>query len=421
MTALNNFSNVLGVLERSSRTATGGSPRLALFIAFLATAAVIGLAPPEASAATPVWRVSMQSVPTYLAPGGSGEYQLYVTNVSEIASSGVVTVTDTLPPGVTATAAGDVAESFEPNALADIFWHCTGSTIVTCTSDPAMLSSITQDDFHGFGADSFLLENGIAGSAPPIGIQVNVDGSVSGTVTNTVQVSGGKALSTTTLSVPVTVSSAPAPGGLGNLVMTMLNKDGTPDVQAGSHPYEMTTSFTINDRTPATNTAEDPKDLEVDLPVGLVGNAQVVPQCPRDEFDAGISGSSGDANCPDDTQIGTEVFTLSHPNFSLVMPVYNLTHPGNVPAEFGFGVIHHRGIIDAGLRTGEGYGLKVNLGNIEKIHFVSSSLTIWGEPADPSHNADRCYFGNGCGQPTDLPRLPFLTLPTTCGSPLTRG
>jgi uncharacterized repeat protein (TIGR01451 family) len=371
------------------------------------------------AAAGPVWHVSMQSIPTYLAPGGSGEYELEVTNVSSVASSGVVTVTDTLPPGVTATAAGDIYSLNELSSLPNIFWDCAGSTVVTCTSNPLMLPSIVQNDQYGIYSDEQILEKGIE-SAPPIGINVSVSPSASGAEVNSVQLSGGGASSTTTYSSPVTLSSARPPGGLQNFTLTMLNKDGTPDVQAGSHPYEMTTSFTINDFGAEGNlTPEGPKDLEVDLPVGLVGNAQVVPQCLRAEFDASIN-TEGLPDCPADTEIGTEIFSLGYHGFIFYMPVYNLTHPRNVPAEFGFGILHHHGIIDAGLRTGEGYGLKVNLGNIEDIDFLSSSLTIWGEPADPSHDVDRCFEEYSCGQQVSLPRLPFLTLPTLCGSPLTQ-
>jgi hypothetical protein len=51
-----------------------------------------------------------------------------------------------------------------------------------------------------------------------------------------------------------------------------------------------------------------------------------------------------------------------------------------------------------------------------------STLTLWGVPADPSHDSLRCnQFGSGCG-PSSAPSAPFTTYPTDCdGSPLETG
>jgi uncharacterized repeat protein (TIGR01451 family) len=393
---------------------------------FFLTLIGVAAAAPGALAAGPVWHVATASLPSYLAPGESGQYQLYVTNVSATPSSGVVTVTDTLPPGVVATEAGDVFSALFPTFLVSTYWHCSGTTVVTCTSDPVKLPSITQGDARGVFADS-LLEGGetsfVIGNAPVIGINVTAQpGAAEGQQSSAIQVAGGGAVGTTTVNAPMVVSGAPVPPGLQHFELNVLNRDGTADTQAGSHPYEMTTSFAINTRFPAVeeNPVGDAKDVEVDLPVGLVGNIQGVRQCPRTDFDGGVRGAALAPECPADTQIGVEAFSFGRANNTLRMPVYNLTHPNNVPAEFGFGAAGHAGIIDAGLRTGDGYGLKVTLGNIEKVGFMSSTLTIWGEPADPNHNPDRCNNGNvrECGISASLAPVPLLTLPTSCGLPL---
>jgi hypothetical protein len=51
-----------------------------------------------------------------------------------------------------------------------------------------------------------------------------------------------------------------------------------------------------------------------------------------------------------------------------------------------------------------------------------STLTLWGVPADPSHDSLRCnQFGFGCG-PSSAPPAPFTTYPTDCdGPPLETG
>ena len=51
-----------------------------------------------------------------------------------------------------------------------------------------------------------------------------------------------------------------------------------------------------------------------------------------------------------------------------------------------------------------------------------STLTLWGVPADPSHDSLRCdQLGSGCG-PSAAPAAPFTTYPTDCdGPPLEAG
>ncbi|HTC72200.1 MAG TPA: hypothetical protein VK655_04885 [Solirubrobacteraceae bacterium] len=409
-----------------SKTATFCTRLCALVVAALTCAA----SATPAAAAPPLWKVETATLPAYLVPGGTGQYQLYVTNVSPTPSSGTVTVTDTLPPGVEAVSAGDIASLFV--SLRSEFWHCAGTQVVTCVSDATSLPSITRDDWYGRHPDNELKNGSNPGSAPPIGINVTASSSVATTETNAVQVSGGGARSTSTHSAPTQFSSEPPPGGLQNFSLSVLNADGTPDTQAGSHPYEMTTSFTVNSSLSGFPLAgvegpvQEPKDLELDLPVGLVGNDQVVTQCSRAVFDAGITGTAGSPTCPADSQVGTAIVALGYPNINLDIPVFNLTHGTSVPAEFGFGFEHHRAIIDAGLRTGDGYGLKVDLGDLESgIRLDGSSITLWGEPADPSHNPDRCFTSpskelHSCGLSTSLPRRPLLTLPSSCGLPLSQ-
>ncbi|MFC4639517.1 hypothetical protein [Deinococcus hohokamensis] len=92
--------------------------------------------------------------------GGSGIYTLKVANVGQSASSGTITVTDTLPSGLTPTAASGSG------------WNCTVSgQQVTCTTSAAL--------------------NAVSGGAPTISVAVTVGTALSGTVDNTARVSGG--------------------------------------------------------------------------------------------------------------------------------------------------------------------------------------------------------------------------------------
>ena len=94
---------------------------------------------------------------------------------------------------------------------------------------------------------------------------------------------------------PLTPSAAQADFGIKSLSVTAINEDGSIDTQAGSHPYEYTVSFEVN------QDAEEKVEgklarLIVDLPAGLVGNPQALPHCSRADFVyGGIPRCSGDS------------------------------------------------------------------------------------------------------------------------------
>ncbi|HEV7518066.1 MAG TPA: hypothetical protein VGR07_17340, partial [Thermoanaerobaculia bacterium] len=89
---------------------------------------------------------------------------------------------------------------------------------------------------------------------------------------------------------------------------------GSLDTQAGSHPLALTTevNFNLGPGSPGEPgvpfTDGDVKDLQLDLPAGLIENPSTVPQCalaqfhtPRQSpFEESLSGES----CPERTQIG---------------------------------------------------------------------------------------------------------------------
>src|SRR5829696_5044940 len=94
--------------------------RLALLA--LAACATLLLAAASATADT-VWSVTSVHGPQHMPPGGKGGYVLQVANIGDLDSSGNVVMTDTLPSGVTATAATGNG------------WTCDGigTGVVQCT------------------------------------------------------------------------------------------------------------------------------------------------------------------------------------------------------------------------------------------------------------------------------------------------
>jgi hypothetical protein len=211
-------------------------------------------------------------------------------------------------------------------------------------------------------------------------------------------------------------------------------QDGTTvETGAGAHPYALTTSIdfpTVTDGSGNVRPAENVKDLRVDLPVGFVGDPSVTPRCRDEQLDA--------YRCSVASQVGVVVVRqgVGSSNVgTLTAPLYNMVPSAGSPAEFGFTTglfpIHAR----VSVRTGADYGLTFQLHDIpQPTAVLGTTITLWGVPADPGHDADRgqtclefppfprfCQssLGGGPGPSAELP-LPFLTNPADCSAgPLT--
>ncbi len=78
---------------------------------------------------------------------------------------------------------------------------------------------------------------------------------------------------------------APAPArasfGLKAFDVKFTNADGSPDTQAGSHPFAMTTTVELNNHRPESQFEVDGelKDLIIEQIVGLVGTPSATPRC----------------------------------------------------------------------------------------------------------------------------------------------
>jgi hypothetical protein len=399
------------------------TPNLRKRIATMATSLVVVVplamallsVPAAAASSGPGWELAAQSLPTSLPPGGSGVVEIKLFNVGAAPSSGTVTVTDTLPPGVTATDAGELEyAAFGPGGELGVrvihsFWSCNGTTTVTCTLE---------------SSGGFPIAAGGAGGGGPmlLGIAVNIAPGTSGTVANRVTVAGGGAPSTASTADQITISPTPAGFGVAAWDAWFSNADGTIDTQAGSHPYAATFNFGLNDAPRVANgrlknTGGDVRNIEVALPPGIVGDPTAVPQCTRSEFDGGQGGA---AKCPADSQIGIVTTAYAGGTFLDREPVYNMVPPLGVPAEFAFTIIGVNGILDAGVRTGGDYGITEHLNNAPQRGVVGSVVTLWGVPSDPSHNAWRNANIEGCTREcpsSSAAPKPFLTLPTACAGP----
>ncbi len=193
-------------------------------------------------------------------------------------------------------------------------------------------------------------------------------------------------------------------------------ENGESELRAGAHPYEFQLNFEMNldaDEVPEGTLRE----LVIDLPPGMVGNPLVVPPCSGAEFE-GVS-----TNCSGATQIGVaRIREVGLPGQTVVSPIYNLIPREGVPASFGFSIAGFNVFNEASLRSSD-YGARISDFTIPtSVGLQAVEATIWGVPAAPSHDPDRACIVDGAlvrGCTSDAPKDPFLSLPTSCGPPLT--
>ena len=424
----------MSYVKRHMFTVSGKMLTWALSAILVALASFTLVASAMAVEAKPGWDVESRAYPTNLKPGGTGMLVMQLYNTGAGSTNGTVTLTDTLPPGLEAVEAAAMTpfgtisnegveiyeEADEENEIEEEkheylgvtsteqlrVWDCSGTTVVTCTTGP------------GFNGVQRPIRPGYAGR---IGILVKVIGA-SGTGANTVTVSGGGAASAES-ATPVTIGSATPGFGVAGFDGWLSNADGTPDAQAGSHPYDLTLDFNMNmgEEAPDGGTL---RDVSIGLPPGIVGDPHAAPQCTRQQFFHAIV-----EPCPPDTQVGVDRTNLSgkgelgRGGLEARNPVYNLVPPPGVAAEFGFVIEGTDILIDAGVRSGSDYGITGSVRNLS-YKAVFNSLTLWGLPADESHRSERCGESeeqtNDCGQTTGgtVPK-PLLTAPTACEGPLT--
>ncbi len=188
--------------------------------------------------------------------------------------------------------------------------------------------------------------------------------------------------------------------------------------QAGAHP-DATASFGFVESDPG-ESDDNPKDVEVSLPAGFVGDPEAVPACARADFAGAFSpGSTG--SCSPVSQVGVATVALNQGGGG-TYPVYRIAATTGSPASFGIPVFGIAGIVlNPRLRSDGDYGLTVETSDIngQPYGLRASSLTFWGVPADPSHDSERWLGGidGDWGAGSGLTPRPFLLSGKLAGVP----
>ena len=209
------------------------------------------------------------------------------------------------------------------------------------------------------------------------------------------------------------------------------------DTQAGGHPdvrLEMTwDASTIKNGefgAPPNHpcACDDPRRIIQQFPTGFIGNPHATPRCEIVEFSFG--------RCPPASQIGTAEPFGSAEGEELYVPLYNLVPHPDEPSLTAFWapLVGAPVFITLGSRTDSDYGLYAEGSAIyHPLVFPGLNINLWGVPSDPVHDPERftvplkgfaaCGSIFGCSEVTgasaNVPLVPYLQAPTTCGVPLT--
>ncbi len=366
----------------------------------------------ECTTCAPWWHVTASVRPANIAPHGEGTAVAKAVNLGDATTVGAVSLIDTLPPGVTV-----VEEKGAPVIGFFLFGDGEGSI------NRSELCNVTGD------VVSCVLPEGEFPLAPFEDIEIRIKIKV-GTATEEQQaeVSGGGA-SLARTHRPIPVGAGAPPFGVEQFEQTPESEGGTLDARAGSHPFQFSTTLALNQTSDPLAAPAMPKNLQFNLPAGLVGNATAIPQCSEADFHKTVNFQN---YCPADTAVGVASVTFDEPAqtglATYPFPLYNLVPARGEPARFGFTVVKAPVVLDTAVRTGEDYGVRVSVNNISQAaNLLSTTATFWGVPSDERHHASRgsaCLAGgvlNVLGEecPTSQqPSLtPFLTLPTSCETP----
>jgi hypothetical protein len=388
-----------------------------IFAGALLTFALAGAAP--ALAASPWWSLSSGARPTNLPPNGQGEVFATAENVGDanFEGSNPARIVDTLPAGLKATAVVGHLPIF--NSHENIPCSLESESRVSCEVTRTVLPFAEVE----------------------LRISVTVNGAKTGEI-NEVNASGGGAPSVSNKH-PIVVSAEPVKFGVEEWSLDNENEGGTLDTQAGSHPFQQTTTLDFNQtaalgelfRSPQSEPVETVKDTNFIWPPGLIGNPTVLPECSIKDFLA-RTGGGVENECPPQTAIGVAVVTVNEPiafgTLAIPVPLFNLEPSAGEPARFGFNVIVANApvYIDTSIRTGGDYGITVTTRNVtQAAGFINAKVTVWGVPGAASHENTRGWncindpspreYGNGpCVGLDEHTPEPFLSMPTGCTGPL---
>ena len=366
----------------------------ALVLSMLSLAALLPV--PASAEAKPVWKLNASSQPTNLVPGsnGKGRMLLVATNVGSATTSGEITITDTLPAGLSPSG----AEAFSKDPASGDFSCSTVAQTVTCKGPGPV--------HPGY----MIWAN----------VRVNVSAPSGSLLTNQSEVSGGGAL-VAQASTSVKVSDETPlfdflPGEEG-FRAPLIDEEGKAVTEAGSRPYAAISDLSFPTVAPGGffTGAGHLRDATVELPPGVLADPAATPvRCTEAELTSEVN-----PGCPPASQVGTiDLTTFVLDLQPEITPLYNMVPPPGAPAAFGFdalgvGIFPH---LIASIRTESDYGASGSSHDILARGLnpiLNASVELWGDPSSPAHG----FVREGCSTlpcEVDQQTEAFLAAPVDC-------
>ena len=404
-------------------------------VAILAFCAAVGAGAAVAAAAgTPWWHLNVTVAPSILPHDGEAQIILDASNLGDAATNAAtspVVLTDTLPSGVEGAVEG--VEVLETHGGGD--FSCTAAAAqLRCTSTLAAI--LPYQSLYA-----------------RIRVRTNVPEAVT-QLPNTLAIEGGQTLAGAPVTPPAPLqkplrlaagagetqaANQQVPFGVETLEMTPESADGSVDTQAGSHPFQFSTTLdldqTLLDYQHITKPGVYPsspalaKELRFKLPPGLVADTTAVPACSYALFTTKLTGWTDP--CPADTAVGVVIAEIFPPSplsyvFHEDIPIFNLEPAPGEPARYGFVIDTVPIVLNATLPAGGDYAAEVSVQNISQVaQLLSTQVVFWGTPDDPAHDDSRgweCLTNEEDQWKTATPCTPLddaqptamLTLPTAC-------
>jgi hypothetical protein len=317
--------------------------------------------------------------------GFHDRYTLVAVNTGSRATEGEVTIADTLPEGLV------LKEMTVEEPRTYVKETCAVTVPLECAYDHTPVRP---------------------GGELRVGLYVGVaSAAVKGSLVNQASVSGGGAAEAKT-SETTPVNVGPALFGIDQLAFDATGPGGAPDVQAGDHPYAVTTSIQLNTVRGVRRgvgheyePAREVKDVAVELPLGFAGDPLAAERCTEIVF------SNPASECQPGSRVGTVKLTREggdETGDTGEDPVYNIVPARGFPVELGFasGFAQPIFVYASVVPSREGYRLRfATPGALSGTEIEAIALTVFGSPAE--HN------GTGGG-------TAFLSSPSACsGEPLT--
>ena len=359
----------------------------------------------SSAAGSAAWTVRAIAEPTQFAPndattcGNEGKcdrYQFAVLNSGDTTSTGVVVLKDRLPKGLTPQAiesGANLAGTEIPKEEGGTEWACAPQEgapeewVITCSFAEAIPAGAY---------------------APHLEILVSAPTESSGVLTNQVSVSQGGATKVGSASVSTPVGVSQLPFEITDFSMEAAEASGEATMQAGGHPWQITTSIGLPVIASAAGVSaeehvfapvENVKKVVVELPLGLSGNPLATAEhCTEIQL--------GNQACPEGSRVGTIAFagavfingafrfTGTQTSYNSASAVYNMVPDAGYPAELAFAFASQDIYLFASvIHSAAGDRLRIITPAVPSVVGTAAvSLTLWGNPGALSGTGAQTAF-----------------------------